>query len=61
MLAGHKGAQSDSTTVFAVLAEFERELIRKRTVAGLKIARAHGRKGDRKVRAVGLCNSTISS
>ena len=30
------------------LAEFERELIRERTVAGLKAARARGRKGGRK-------------
>ena len=38
--------------IFAALAEFERELIRERTVAGLKAARARGRKGGRKVRAV---------
>src|SRR5208282_1957571 len=31
--------------VFAALAEFERNLIRERTVAGLKAARARGRKG----------------
>lgn len=30
------------------LAEFERELIRERTVAGLNAARARGRKGGRK-------------
>lgn len=33
---------------FAVLAEFERELIRERTVARLKAAGARGRKGGRK-------------
>ena len=38
--------------IFAALAEFERELIRERTVAGLKAPRARGRKGGRKVRAV---------
>lgn len=32
---------------FAALAEFERNLIRERTVAGLKAARARGRKGGR--------------
>ena len=34
--------------IFAALAEFERELIRERTLAGLKSARARGRKGGRK-------------
>ena len=34
--------------IFAPLAEFERKLIRERTVAGLKAARARGRKGGRK-------------
>lgn len=34
--------------VFGALAEFERELIRERTRAGLKAARARGRKGGRK-------------
>ena len=34
--------------LFAALAEFERELIRERTVAGLEAARARGRKGGRK-------------
>ena len=34
--------------IFAALAEFERELIRERTVAGLAAARARGRKGGRK-------------
>ncbi len=33
--------------VFAALAEFERNLIRERTVAGLKAARARGRMGGR--------------
>ena len=49
-------AQIDTTTaagrlvlgIFATLAEFERELIRERTVAGLNAARARGRKGGRK-------------
>ena len=34
--------------VFAALSEFERNLIRERTHAGLKAARARGRKGGRK-------------
>jgi DNA invertase Pin-like site-specific DNA recombinase len=34
--------------IFAALAEFERELIRERTLAGLTSARARGRKGGRK-------------
>jgi len=33
--------------VFAALAEFEREIIRERTIAGLDAARARGRKGGR--------------
>jgi DNA invertase Pin-like site-specific DNA recombinase len=33
--------------VFGALAEFERELIRERTQAGLKAARARGRNGGR--------------
>ena len=48
-----QGAQIDTTTaagrlsfgIFAALAEFESELIRERTVAGLQAARARGRKG----------------
>lgn len=51
-----QGANIDTTTpsgklifgVFAALAEFERELIRERTLAGLEAARARGRKGGRK-------------
>lgn len=54
VLAG-AGAQLDTTTpngkmifgLFAVLAEFERELIIERTRAGLAAARARGRKGGR--------------
>jgi len=34
--------------VFAALAEFERNLIRERTKAGLAAARARGRNGGRK-------------
>jgi DNA invertase Pin-like site-specific DNA recombinase len=34
--------------IFAALAEFERELIRERTIAGLTSARARGKKGGRK-------------
>jgi DNA invertase Pin-like site-specific DNA recombinase len=34
--------------VFGAVAEFERDVIRERTMAGLEAARAHGRKGGRK-------------
>ncbi len=52
VLSGH-GAAIDTTTaagklvfgIFAALAEFERELIKERTVAGLASARARGRHG----------------
>ncbi len=55
VLAG-QGANIDTTSangklvfgIFAALAEFERELIRERTKAGLVAARARGRKGGRK-------------
>lgn len=55
VLAGH-GASIDTTTasgklvfgIFASLAEFERELIRERTMAGMQAARARGRLGGRK-------------
>ena len=51
-----QGANIDTTTasgklilgIFASLAEFERELIRERTMAGLAAARARGRKGGRR-------------
>jgi DNA invertase Pin-like site-specific DNA recombinase len=51
-----QGAHIDTTTasgkfifgLFAALAEFERDLIRERTMAGLQAARARGRKGGRK-------------
>ena len=54
VLAG-QGANIDTTTangrlvfgIFAALAEFERELIIERTVAGLQAARARGRNGGR--------------
>jgi DNA invertase Pin-like site-specific DNA recombinase len=51
-----QGANIDTSTasgklvfgIFAALAEFERELIRERTMAGLASARARGRKGGRR-------------
>lgn len=51
-----QGANIDTTTasgklvfgIFAALAEFERELIRERTNAGLHAARSRGRKGGRR-------------
>ncbi len=50
------GPQIDTTTpagrlsfgIFAALADFESDLIRERTMAGLAAARARGRKGGRK-------------
>ena len=50
-----QGAEIDTTTpngkmifgIFAVLAEFERDLIAERTKAGLEAARSRGRKGGR--------------
>jgi DNA invertase Pin-like site-specific DNA recombinase len=50
-----QGANIDTTTssgklifaVFAALAEYERDLIRERTIAGLASARSRGRKGGR--------------
>lgn len=54
VLTGH-GAAIDTTTaagklvfgIFAALAEFERELIAERTLAGLAAARVRGRRGGR--------------
>lgn len=54
VLTGH-GAAIDTTSaagklvfgIFAALAEFERELISERTIAGLDSARARGRRGGR--------------
>ena len=51
-----QGADIDTSTptgkfifgIFASLAEFERDLIRERTMAGLQSARARGRKGGRR-------------
>ena len=56
-----QGAQIDTTTapgrlvfgIFAALAEFERELIRERTLAGLTAARAQGRQDVRAVESPG--------
>lgn len=54
VLTGH-GVAIDTTTasgklvfgIFAALAEFEREMIKERTLAGMASARARGRKGGR--------------
>ncbi len=46
--ARNSAGTSRPAFIFAALAEFERELIRERTQAGLKAARARGRKGGRK-------------
>ena len=51
-----KGANIDTSTpsgkfvfgIFAALSEFERDLIRERTIEGLKAARARGKNGGRK-------------
>jgi len=51
-----QGVNIDTTTpagkmifsIFGALAEFERELIRERTIAGIQAARARGRMGGRK-------------
>jgi DNA invertase Pin-like site-specific DNA recombinase len=78
VLAG-QGAEIDTTTangrlifsIFASLAEYERELISERTKAGLASARARGRKGGRKYKmtptklylaqgAMGKANTKIS-
>jgi DNA invertase Pin-like site-specific DNA recombinase len=47
--------------VFAALAEFERNLIRERTLAGLKAARARGRKGGRPKKLQPKERKTISA
>ena len=55
VLSGH-GASIDTSTpagkmvfgIFSALAEYERELIRERTIAGLSAARARGKVGGRK-------------
>jgi DNA invertase Pin-like site-specific DNA recombinase len=47
--------------VFAALAEFERNLIRERTIAGLKAARARGRKGGRPKKLQGKDLKTIKA
>src|SRR5690349_16229331 len=64
-----QGANIDTSTasgklifgIFAALAEFERELIRERTLAGLLSARARGRKGGRKFQLTKGWSSSASS
>jgi len=41
--------------IFSTLAEFERDLIRERTEARLKAARARGRMGGRPPNGISLC------
>ncbi|MBM3467215.1 MAG: recombinase family protein [Alphaproteobacteria bacterium] len=58
-----QGADIDTNTangrlifsIFASLAEYERELISERTKAGLASARARGRKGGRKFKMIPIC------
>lgn len=45
--------------VFAAFAEFERDLIRERTLAGLAAARTRGRKGGRR-KAIGISKQKIA-
>lgn len=45
--------------IFASLAEFERNLIRERTMAGLSAARARGKKGGRKPKDKSKINAAI--
>ena len=47
MIQTHQEESSFFHKLFGALAEFERDLIRDRTVAGLAAARARGRKGGR--------------
>lgn len=66
------GAQIDTTVpngrlifgIFAALAEFEAELIRERSIAGLKAARARGRLGGRPrkmtIKTLKMAMATIS-
>jgi len=46
--------------MFGALAEFERDLIRERTMAGLAAARARGRKGGRPCSWARECTSPPS-
>ncbi|MFQ6723527.1 MAG: recombinase family protein [Opitutales bacterium] len=47
--------------LLSVLAEYERDLIRERTLAGLKAARARGRCGDRPQKMTKLILKVIAS